>query len=158
MKAEIEKNNNVLTSTVIGLKLGIEQGITALNEDQKKTQEYLNNFLARLSLHTSFLPPSHNPGVDPFNTPHPSTHKTPGQHDTKLPHKVHLFNIPSISIPPTDRYHIRVKLELPKFDDDKKQCIPWINKTEEYFDIHNILYDNEKIKYTAMQLDENAYN
>ena len=74
------------------------------------------------------------------------------------PHEVTFFNIPSISIPLTHGYQIRVKLELPKFDGDEKQCIAWINKTEEYFDIHNIQYDSEKIKYAAMQLEGNAYN
>ena len=77
LKAEIEKNNNALTSTIAGLKIGIEQGIKVLKEDEKKNQEYLDNILAKLQLHTSVPPPSHNPPLDPFNTPHPSTHKMP---------------------------------------------------------------------------------
>ena len=54
--------------------------------------------------------------------------------------------------------NVRVKLELPKFNGDEKQCITWINKAEEFFGIHNIHYDNENIKYASMQLEGNAYN
>ena len=66
------------------------------------------------------------------------------------PHEVPFFNILSISIPQTLEYQIRVKLELFKFDGDEKQCIACINKDDEYFDIHKIPYDDEKIKYVAM--------
>ena len=62
---------------------------------------------------------------------------------------VPFLNISSMTIPQAHRYQIRVKLELPKFDGDEKQCITWINKAKEYFDLHNIPYDNEKIKYAA---------
>jgi hypothetical protein len=53
---------------------------------------------------------------------------------------------------------MRVKLELSKFDGDEKQSVAWINKAEEYFEIHNVQFDDEKIKYTSMQLEGNAYN
>ena len=99
LKVEIVKNNNALTSTVTGLKAGIEQGISALKENQKKTQESLDIILARLLPHTSFFPPSHNPHLDPFNMPPPNTSKSPGQHNTMPPHEVPFFSIPSISIP-----------------------------------------------------------
>ena len=49
LEADIDKNNNELT----GLKAGIEQGISALKAEQKKTQESLDNILVGL--------PSHNP-------------------------------------------------------------------------------------------------
>ena len=133
----------------MGLKARLEQGISALRAEQKKMQKSLNTILARLPSHTSFAPPSYNPYIDPFKTPPPNMTKSPCQHDTTPPHKVPFFNIPSISIP---------NLELPKFDGDEKQCIAWINKAEEYFDIHSIPYDSEKIKYVAMQLEGNAYN
>ena len=119
-----------------------------MQAEQKKMQETLNTILAKLPSHTSIPPPSYN--LDPFNTPPPNTPISSGQPDTKPPHKVPLFNIPSISIPHAHRYQIKVKLELPKFDGDEKQCIAWINKAKEYFDIHNIHYDSEKIKYAAM--------
>ena len=48
LKVDFEKKNNMLTSTVAGLKAGIEQGINALKADQKKTHEYLDNILAIL--------------------------------------------------------------------------------------------------------------
>ena len=78
LKAEIDKNNNALTR----LKTGIQQGINALKADQKKTQESLDNILVRLPLHASVPPSRHNPPLYPFDTPHPSTPKTSGQHDT----------------------------------------------------------------------------
>ena len=71
---------------------------------------------------------------------------------------INIFNIASISVPPTHGYQIRVKLELPKYDGDEKQCITWINKAKEYFDIHNIQYDSDNIKYVAIQLEGNTYN
>ena len=132
LKANIDKNNNDL----IGLKAGLDQGISTLQAEQRKTQETLNIILARLSSHTSNPPPSYN--LDPFNTPPPNTPKLSGQPDTTPPHEVPIFNIPSISIPQAHGYQISVKLELPKFDGDEKQCIAWINKVEEYFNIHNI--------------------
>ena len=153
LKAEINKNNNALAR----LKAWIEQGISALKEDQNKTQESLDIILARLPPHTSFPPPIHNPHLDPFNTP-PSNRPKTRQHNTTPLHDVPFFNIPSISIPQTHGYQIRVKLELPKFDGDEKQCIAWINKAEECFDIHHIPYDSEKIKCAAIQLKRNAYN
>ena len=58
----------------------------------------------------------------------------------------------------TQGRQIRVKVELPKYDGDERQCIVWINKAEEYLDIHNIYYDGEKIKYASMHLEGNAYN
>ena len=46
----------------------------------------------------------------------------------------------------TQGRQIRVKVKLPKYDEDEWQCIAWINKAEEYLDIYNIHYDDEKIK------------
>ena len=51
-----------------------------------------------------------------------------------------------------------VKVELPKYNGDERQCIAWINKAKEYLDIHNIHYEGEKIKYVSMHLEGNAYN
>ena len=48
LKAEIDKNNNALMSTVTGLKAGIEKGISVLKADQKKTQEYLEQYLGQI--------------------------------------------------------------------------------------------------------------
>ena len=68
-----------------------------------------------------------------------------------------LFNMSSSNVHTQGR-QIRVKVELPKYDGDERQCIAWINKAEEYLDIHNIHYDGEKIKYASMHLEGNAYN
>ena len=119
-------------------------------------QESINTILTRLPSPTSFPPPSYN--IDPLNMPPPNTPKSSGQHDTTPPNEVPFFNISSISIPQAHGYQIRVKLELPKFDGDENQCIVWNNKAKEYFDIHNIPYDGEKIKYAYMQLEGNSYN
>ena len=62
LKANIDKNNNELTR----LREGIEQGISAFKENQKKTQESLDNILAILPLHISFPPSSHNPPLRPL--------------------------------------------------------------------------------------------
>ena len=53
---------------------------------------------------------------------------------------------------------IRKLNELSKHDENERQCISWINKAEEYLDIHNIHYEGEKIKYASMHLEGNAYN
>ena len=53
---------------------------------------------------------------------------------------------------------MQVKVKLPKYDGDERKCIAWINKAEEYLDIHNIHYEGEKIKYASMHLEGNAYN
>ena len=58
----------------------------------------------------------------------------------------------------TQGCQIRVKVELPKYDGDEWQCIAWINKAQEYLDIHNSNYDGEKIKYASMHLEGSAYN
>ena len=39
-----------------------------------------------------------------------------------------------------------------------KQCVVWLNKAEEYFDIYNITTDVEKVKYASMHLENHAYN
>ena len=104
LKEKIEKHNNALTSTVRGIKAWIKKWINALKADQKKNQESLEYILARIQLHTSIPPPSHNPPLDPFNTPHPITPKTPEHHNTMPPHEVPFFNVPSISVSPTNEY------------------------------------------------------
>ena len=40
----------------------------------------------------------------------------------------------------------------------QKQSVAWINKVEEFFCIHKILSDDEKVKYVSMQLEGWAYN
>jgi len=58
----------------------------------------------------------------------------------------------------SNAYPIRPKLELSKFDGDVKQSVAWINKAEEFFWIHKIYSEEDKIRYAAMQLEGNAYN
>ena len=84
------------------------------------------------------------------NDPQPNSPKTPEQLDP-------LFNMSS-SNSYTQGRQMRVKVELPKYDKDERQCIAWINKAEEYLDIHNIHYDGEKIKYASMHLEGSTYN
>ena len=55
-------------------------------------------------------------------------------------------------------YPMKPKLELSKFDGETKQSVAWINKEEEFFYIHKILFDDEKVKYASMQLEGWAYN
>ena len=58
----------------------------------------------------------------------------------------------------TQGHQIWVKVKLPKYDGDERQCIAWINKSKEYLNIHNIHYEGEKIKYASMHLEGNTYN
>jgi hypothetical protein len=41
---------------------------------------------------------------------------------------------------------------------NEKQGMAWFNKKEEYFEIHGINNDDEKIKYASMQLEGDTYN
>ena len=84
------------------------------------------------------------------NDPQPTSPRTPEQPNP-------LFNISS-SASYTQGLQIRVKVELPKYDGDKRECIAWINKAEEYLDIHNIHHNSEKIKYASMHLEASDYN
>ena len=113
----------------------IENIFLTLQEDQKKNQAILTAILERLQISNDLQP----------NSP-----RTPEQPDP-------LFNMSS-SNAYTQGHQIQVKVELPKYDRDEQQCIAWINKVEEYLDIHNIHYDDEKIKYASMHLEGNAYN
>ena len=54
-------------------------------------------------------------------------------------------------------YPIKPKLELAKFDGETKQSVAWINKAKEFFCIHKILSNDEKVKYVSMQLEGWAY-
>ena len=45
---------------------------------------------------------------------------------------------------------MKPKLELPKFDGETKQSVAWINKADEFFYIHQILSDDEKVKYASV--------
>ena len=53
---------------------------------------------------------------------------------------------------------MKPKLKLAKFDGEMKQSVAWINKAEEFFCIHKILSNDEKVKYVSMQLEGQAYN
>ena len=71
----------------------------------------------------------------------PSNHKAKG--NQRRPYKVH----------PT-----KEKIELSKYNGSADQCIAWINKAKEYFDIYDIQYDKEKVKYAWMHMEAYAYN
>ena len=49
-------------------------------------------------------------------------------------------------------YPSREKIELLKYNGSENQCVAWINKVEEYFDIYNIQSDKEKVKYASMHM------
>ena len=70
----------------------------------------------------------------------PSNHKAKG--NQRHPYKVH---------PP------KAKIELSKYNGSEDQCVAWLNKVEEYFNIYNIQSD-EKVKYASMNMQGCAYN
>jgi hypothetical protein len=76
--------------------------------------------------------------------PSPSSATTP-QANTP-PHGLVITNqFPSYTNQPIFTYPIRAKLKLSKFDGNEKQGVAWFNKVEEYFEIHGIYNDDEKI-------------
>ena len=50
-------------------------------------------------------------------------------------------------------YPPKAKIEMSKFSGNDEQCVAWLNKAEEYFDIYNITTDIEKVKYASMHLE-----
>ena len=132
---KIKPTNDDLTSKWTQFTSWIENSFLTLQEDQKKNQSVLTTILYRLQISNDLQP----------NSP-----RTPEQ-------SYPLFNMSS-SNTYTQGRQIRVKVELPKYDGDKRQCIAWINKLEEYLDFYNINYEGEKIKYASMHLEGNAYN
>ena len=71
----------------------------------------------------------------------PSNHKAKG--NQCRPYKVH---------PPKE------KIELSKYNGSEDQCVAWLNKEEEYFDIYNIQSGKEKVKYVSMHMEGYTYN
>ena len=71
----------------------------------------------------------------------PSNRKEKG--NQRCPYKVH---------PP------KAKIELSKYNGSEDQCVAWLNKEEEYFEIYNIQSDKEKVKYASMHMEGYAYN
>ena len=55
-------------------------------------------------------------------------------------------------------YPPKEKLELSKYNGSEYQCVAWLNKAEEYFDIYNIQFDEEKVKYASIYMEGYAYN
>ena len=55
-------------------------------------------------------------------------------------------------------YPPKAKIELLKYNGSEDQCVAWLNKAEEYFDIYNIQSDEEKVKYVSMHMEGYAYN
>ena len=47
---------------------------------------------------------------------------------------------------------------MSKYNGSEDQCVAWINKEEECFDIYNIKSNEEKVKYASMHIDSYAYN
>ena len=135
LQEKIKQMSDNLTSTWTQITSRMENTFLTLQEDQKKNQAVLTAILDRLQISKDL---------------HPNSPRTPEQPDP-------LFNMSS-SNSYTQGHQIRVKVELPKYDGDERQCIVWINKVKEYLDIHNIHYEGEKIKYAYMHLEGNAYN
>ena len=59
--------------------------------------------------------------------------------------------LPFIICPPQE------KTELLKDNGSDDQCVSWLNKAEEYFDIYNITTYEEKLKYVPMHLEGHTY-
>ena len=135
LHVKIKQTNDDLTSKWTQFTSRIENSFLTLQEDQNKNQAVLTAILDILQI---------------LNDLQPNSPRTPEQPDP-------LFNMSS-SNAYTQGCQIQVKFKLPKYDGDERQCIAWINKDEEYLDIHNIHYDDEKIKYASMHLEESAYN
>ena len=131
----IKQTSDNLTSTWTQITSRMENTFLTLQQDQKKNQAVLTAILDRLQI---------------SNDPHPNSPRKSQQPDP-------LFNMSS-SNSYTQGCQMRVKFELPKYNGDERQCIAWINKAEEYLDIHNIHYEGEKIKYASMHLEGNTYN
>ena len=55
-------------------------------------------------------------------------------------------------------YPYKEKIELSKYNGSEDQCIAWINKVEEYFDIYNIQSGEKKVKYASIHMEGYAYN
>ena len=119
---KIKQTSDNLTSKWTQFTSRIENSFLTLQEDQKKNQAVLTAILDKLQISNDLKPNS------------PRT----------LEQSNHLFNMSS-SNAYTQGRQIRVKVELPKYDGDERQCIAWINKAEEYLDIHNIHYEGEKL-------------
>ena len=118
----IKQASDNLTSKWTQFMSWIENSILTLQEDQNKNQAVLTAILDRLQISNDLQP----------NSPRTTEQSDP------------LFNMSS-SNAYTQGRQIWVKFESPKYDDER-QCIAWINKAEEYLYIHNIHYDDEKIK------------
>ena len=50
-------------------------------------------------------------------------------------------------------YPPKAKIELSKYNGSEDQCVAWLNKAEEYFDIYNIQFDEEKVKYVSIHME-----
>ena len=55
-------------------------------------------------------------------------------------------------------YPPKEKIDLSKYNGSEDQCVTWLNKAAEYFDIYNIQLDEEKVKYASIHMEGNAYN
>ena len=55
-------------------------------------------------------------------------------------------------------YAPKEKIELSKYNGSEYQCVAWINKVKEYFDIYNIQSYEERVKYASMHMEGYAYN
>ena len=108
LQAKIKQTSDNLTSTWTQITSRMENTFLTLQEDQKKNQAVLTAILDRLQI---------------SNDPHPNSPRTLEQPDP-------LFNMSS-SNSYTQGRQMRVKVELPKYDGDERQCIAWINKAKE---------------------------
>ena len=55
-------------------------------------------------------------------------------------------------------YPPRENIEMLKYNRSDEQCVAWLNKVQDYFDIYNIMMDEEKVKYVPMHLEGDSYN
>ena len=59
---------------------------------------------------------------------------------------------------PYKMYPSKAKIELLKYNGSEDQCVAWLNKVEEHFDIYNIQFDEEKVKYASIHMEGYTYN
>jgi hypothetical protein len=157
MKQGMDKLKQEITHEImqqLSIKDETQLGIEKLEKILKDKESSANsNPPNTTNSQPSFLSTTNpQPNSPSITKPQPTKHNM-------SPNGLMIVNLPPpYTTQPIYMYLMRVKLELSKFDGDEKQSVAWINKEEEYFEIHNVQFNDEKVKYTSMQLDDIAFN
>ena len=131
----------------LGFKIGLRKIMRYL--DEKDTTKYGN------------VSGKEQPSSSSTNTKHHETIPPKGeilQEETDHDHSPNIEQPFFSRRPPIGGHQMKPKLEFPNFDGETKQSMVWINRAEEIFSIHNVISDEEMIKYASMQLEGRAYN